>query len=114
MSPDDGGVRAVYLTFPDEETANALAEALVERRLAACVNILPAGTSTYRWDGRVVREPEVVAIAKTTVGRVQALLDSVRELHPYDVPCAVVYQAVSGLPEYLAWVGEESTPHEAG
>ena len=109
MSRDEHEVRAVYLTFPDESSAAALAEALVARRLVACVNVLPVGTSTYRWDDRVVREAEVVAVAKTTAGRVPEVLDAVRELHPYDVPCAVVYPAVGGLPDYVAWVVEETT-----
>lgn len=102
------GVVAVYLTFPDEASARSVARALVERRLAACVNVLPAGTSVYRWEGEVVVEPELVAWAKTTSEKLPALVAAVRELHPYDLPAAVAYPATGGLAEYLGWVADET------
>lgn len=102
-------VVAVYLTFPNEETARDVARALVERRLAACVNVLPVGVSVYRWEGEIVSEPELVAWAKSTAGQLPALVAAVKELHPYDVPAVVAYPAVGGLAEYLEWVKEEAT-----
>jgi periplasmic divalent cation tolerance protein len=104
--PDDGVV-GVYLTFPDVATAARVAEVLVAERLAACVNLLPPATSVYRWDGRVVREEEVVAWAKTTRGRLSALSSAVETHHPYDVPCVVAYPAVGGSAAYLDWVRDE-------
>lgn len=102
-------VRALYLTFPDAETAQAVAEQLVARRLVACVNLLPGATSVYRWQGAVVTETECVAIAKTLASKVDAVSAAVSELHPYDVPCVVAYPAVGGLDAYLEWVVKETT-----
>ena len=102
------GVVGVYLTFPDGATAAAVAEALVAERLAACVNVLPPATSVYHWEGRVVREAEVVAWAKTTRGRLGALTAAVEARHPYDVPCVVAYPAAGGSAAYLDWVRGET------
>ncbi len=104
---------AVYLTFPDEASAERVARVLVEARHAACVNVLPGARSVYRWDGDVHVEAEVVAIAKTTEGRVAALADAVRVEHPFDVPCVVAYPAVGGLESYLEWVRDETRRDEA-
>jgi periplasmic divalent cation tolerance protein len=101
---DDDGVVGVYLTFPDAETAEAIGAALVEAGLAACVNVFPVGTSVYRWEGAIVREAEVVAWAKTTRDRLEALTDAVVAAHPYAVPCVVGYPAVGGAVAYLDWV----------
>jgi periplasmic divalent cation tolerance protein len=100
-------VVGVYLTFPDVATAERIATALVEAGLVACVNLLPA-TSLYRWGGRVVREAEVVAWAKTTRDRLEALTALVAELHPYDVPCVVAYPTAGGAAPYLDWVRAET------
>lgn len=100
-------VLAAYLTFPDAATAQAIAKTLVERRLVACVNLLPSATSVYRWEDEVVTATEVIGWAKTTRDRLPALTQAVRELHPYDLPCVVAYPAVGGLSEYLAWVEDE-------
>lgn len=104
-APDD--VVAAYLTFPDAATAEALAAELVDARLAACVNVWPPAVSVYRWQGAVVREPEVVAVAKTTAGRLAELVAMVEERHPYEVPCVVAYPAVGGSVAYLDWVRGE-------
>lgn len=101
-------VVAAYLTFPDEETAGKVARALVQQRVAACVNLLPAGTSVYRWKGEVLTEPEVVALAKTTRAQLPRLIEAVKQLHPYEVPAVVAYPAMGGLADYLAWVVEET------
>ncbi len=101
-------VVAVYLTFPDEASADHVARVLVEARHAACVNVLPGARSVYRWEGSVHVEAEVVAIAKTTAERVPALAEAVRAAHPFDVPCVVAYPAVGGLEAYLEWVRDET------
>jgi len=107
MEPERAAVVGVYLTFPDLETADRIAAALVEERLVACVNLVPA-TSLYRWAGRVVREVEVVGWAKTTRDRLEALVARVAELHPYEIPCVVAYPAIEGAPTYLDWVRAET------
>lgn len=106
--PDPDAVVGVYLTFPERELAEAVAMALVDSGLAACVNLWPSATSVYRWEGRTVTEPEVVGWAKTTAARLPALVAAVRERHPYEVPCAVGYPAVGGFAPYLAWVRAET------
>lgn len=110
MSANADGVLGVYLTFPDRDTAESIATALVERRLVACVNLFPEARSIYRWDGRVTAEAEVVAWAKSTRAQLPALIEAVRSLHPYDLPCVVAYQAQGGMEEYLGWVRSEVEP----
>ena len=102
-------VIAVYMTFPNEQVAGEVSRALVERRLAACVNVSAAGTSFYRWEGEVRTESEVLAWAKTSRERLPELVAAVEELHPYDVPAVVAYPATSGLAAYLGWVVEETS-----
>lgn len=112
METGRSGVRALYLTFPDAQTATTVAEQLVARRLVACVNLLPGATSVYRWRGEVVSESECVAIAKTVAEKVDAVTAAIAELHPYDVPCIVAYPAVGGLAAYLDWVAQETRSTE--
>ncbi len=116
LEPDT--VVGVYLTFPDVATAEAIAGVLVEGGHAACVNVFAPGTSVYRWAGRVQRETEVVAWAKSTRARLPALTAAVESAHPYDVPCVVAYPAVGGASAYLTWVtaevGDPTHPGEAG
>jgi periplasmic divalent cation tolerance protein len=106
----DDDVLAVYLTFPDEATAERLATMLIEQRLAACVNLLPGARSYYRWQGAVTAEVEVVAVAKTRAGRLAALVEAIRAAHPYELPCVVAYPASGGLTGYLDWVRSETRP----
>ncbi len=107
MSSEANEIRAVYLTFPDQGSALAVARQLVQRRLAACVNVMPTGTSVYRWQGEVAEEPEVVAVVKTVAAKVDDLIAAVRELHPYELPCVVSYPAEGGSAEYIEWVRGE-------
>lgn len=111
MASDDA-VLGVYLSFPDRAAAEAVGRVLVERRLAACVNILPAGRSIYRWQGRTVAEDEVVAWAKTTSGRLRELTETVQAMHPYELPCVVAYAAEGGSAAYLDWVRAEVDEEE--
>ncbi len=101
-------VLAVYLTFPDEASAERLARLLVERRLAACVNLMPGARSFYRWQGAVSADVEVLAVAKTRAGRLDALVATVRAEHPFDLPCVVAYPAIGGDDAYLDWVRAET------
>ena len=90
-----------YVTAPPE-AAERLARALVEERLAACVNRVDAA-STYRWEGRVHEEAEVVLLAKTTAGRYDALERRVRELHPHEVPCVERFEEADVLDAFADW-----------
>lgn len=98
----------VMTTLPDEADAVTFAHRLVEARLAACVNLLAGMESVYRWEGAVERERERQLVIKTTRGRIVALWERVRELHPYDVPEFIVLPIVDGNDAYLRWVGEST------
>lgn len=95
---------------PTAETADVLAHGAVERRLAACVNILPAVASVYRWEGRIVSETESTVLIKTTRECVPALKAFIEASHPYETPELIVLDVTDGLPAYLAWVAAESRP----
>ena len=98
----------ILTTLPAGGDAGAFARAIVESRLAACVNLLPVMESVYRWDGRVQCDSERQVILKTSQDRVAALWDRVRELHPYDVPEFIVLPIVGGHDAYLRWIGEST------
>jgi periplasmic divalent cation tolerance protein len=103
-------VRVVFITVPNVECAETLARALVEERLAACVNVVPGIRSFYRWEGEVQNDPEVLLIAKTRADRCSALAARVDELHPYDLPEVLELPATGGSRAYLDWVRTESSP----
>ncbi len=103
------GVRVVLVTAPDTDTAARLAGALVEERLAACVNVVPEIRSFYRWEGAVQDDAEVLLVIKSTAERSSALAARVRELHPYDLPEVLELPAVGGSDAYLDWVRTESS-----
>jgi periplasmic divalent cation tolerance protein len=98
----------VLSNLPDRDAALALAKALVERRLAACVNVLAECTSVYRWQDTIETAAEVPVLIKTTAQRYPALEQAVRELHPYELPEIVAVPIRGGLPEYLRWVAAET------
>lgn len=91
-------------TFPVDGDVEAFARALVDERLAACVNVLDGVTSVYRWQSAVQVERERQLILKTTADRVDALRERVLALHPYDVPEFLVLTASSGSEAYMKWV----------
>ncbi len=97
------------VTAPDREVAGRIARALVDERLAACVNILPGITSVYRWEGAVETGEEVLLLAKTMRSGLDALTARVVELHPYDVPEVIAVEIGGGLPAYLEWIAAETT-----
>lgn len=97
----------VFSTFPDADTAARIARALVEERLAACVNVVPAVRSIYRWEGKVCDEAETLAVIKTTAERYPALAARITELHPYQVPEVIALPLADGHPPYLAWLAEQ-------
>lgn len=96
-------------TFPTDKDAAALGRTLVEERLAACVNLLPAMSSIYRWQGAVETSNERQLVIKTTVGRVEALQRRIAELHPYDVPEILVLPVLEASTAYAAWLRDSTT-----
>jgi periplasmic divalent cation tolerance protein len=99
----------IFCACPDDGVAAALARRLVDERLAACVNRWPLTASTYRWDGHVVDEPEVMLMIKTTPDRYPALAARLVELHPYEVPEVIALPVEHGHPAYLRWLGAETS-----
>lgn len=98
----------VYMTAGSVEEARAIGASLVERRLAACVNILPGMLSQYRWEGSVQTDEETVLIAKTRSELVDALTRHVQEIHSYDCPCVVALPIRGGNPAFLQWIADET------
>jgi periplasmic divalent cation tolerance protein len=101
--------RIVLVTVADEEQALALARALVERRLAACVNITGRVRSIYRWQGAVEEATEHILIIKSRAPLIARLVRAVRELHSYDTPEVVALPIVAGLQPYLDWLTASTT-----
>jgi len=99
----------VLTNCPDEESANAIALALVEERLAACVNILPRVQSVYRWQGAVESATEIPLLIKSTATNYPALEAAIRDRHPYQVPEIIALPVDRGLPAYLDWIASETT-----
>ena len=96
----------VLCTVPDPSCAEQIAGALVDERLAACVNILPGVTSVYSWQGKRETDREVVLIIKTRQGVYQNLEQRIVALHPYELPEIVAVPLVDGLAGYLGWIDE--------
>jgi periplasmic divalent cation tolerance protein len=107
MSAD---VLLVFTNCPDDEIAERIALALVENRLAACVNALAPVESTFRWQGEVQRAAEVPLLIKCTRERYAAVEEAIRQLHPYTVPEIIAVPVTAGFAPYLRWVSDETTP----
>jgi periplasmic divalent cation tolerance protein len=90
--------------------AERIARALVEERVAACVNIVPGITSIYRWKGAVEQEPELLLVIKTMAAQLDALKARLLELHPYELPEVVVLPIGGGHQAYLDWIAEQVRP----
>jgi periplasmic divalent cation tolerance protein len=94
----------VYTTYPSVVEAEQAGRALVERRLAACVNILPGMISHYRWEGSVERGEEAVMIIKTRASLAEPVRAAVKDMHPYDTPAIIVLPLESVDQAYFAWI----------
>lgn len=99
----------VLTNLPDREAALKLAQELIARRLAACVNVLAPCASVYRWKGEVETAAEVPVLIKTRVERYAEVEAAIRALHPYELPEIIAVPAVLGLEEYLQWVSDETS-----
>jgi len=97
-------VVSVYAVFASMDEAERIGRLIIEERLAACVNILGAMRSMYRWQGAIETADEVAAIFKTTADSADRLIARIAELHSYDVPCVTVWPAEKVLPSYAQWV----------
>ena len=104
------GIVSVYAVFGSEEEALRIGRLCVEERLAACVNVLGAVHSIYRWQGRIEEGAEVAALFKTTAQGADALIAHIAALHSYDVPAAVAWPISEAHAPYAAWVAEAVRP----
>jgi periplasmic divalent cation tolerance protein len=94
----------IYSTFPDKPSALAAAQALVEKHLVACANIAEGVTSVYRWEGKIQQEQEVTFVAKSQQQNVSTVINAIKELHPYAVPCIVSFPITEG-PRTISTMG---------
>ncbi|XP_038163522.1 protein CutA homolog [Cyprinodon tularosa] len=97
---------AAFVTCPNDTVAKDLARGIVERKLAACVNIVPAIKSVYEWQGKIEEDNEVLLIIKTRSSKVAALAEYVRSNHPYEVAEVISLPIDQGNPPYLKWIGD--------
>jgi periplasmic divalent cation tolerance protein len=102
----------VFVTTPSIEEANRIAEALVAQRLAACVNIISAIQSIYRWEGKVTRDQESLMIIKTTEQPYAELERVVKEMHSYSTPEVVALRIERASEQYLSWLRESTENHQ--
>jgi periplasmic divalent cation tolerance protein len=97
-----------YITVGTDEEAETIAAAVVEEKLAACVNILGPVASIYRWKGEIEQAREIVLLAKTRAALFERLRDKVKALHSYETPCIVAYPVLDGFGPYLDWIRAET------
>nr|XP_032836529.1 protein CutA [Petromyzon marinus] len=101
-----GTYSAAYVTCPSEDVAKTIARALVQMKLAACVNVIPRVTSIYSWKGNIEEDTEVLLMIKTRSSKVPHLAEYVRSAHPYDVPEVISVPIEQGNLAYLTWIGD--------
>ena len=108
----DTGLRVLFTTAPDAGTAQRIAQALVDARLAACVTVLAPATSVYRWQGAVETAQEWPLMIKTGAARLSALKETLVRMHPYELPELIALPVVDALPGYLGWALGASAPED--
>ena len=103
-------LRLIYITTPTKEEARTIGRVLVEKRMAACVNIVEGMESIYRWEGKIEEARECILIAKTHYSKVKALTDQVLKLHSYECPSiiSVTITEDEGHEDYLKWIIKET------
>jgi periplasmic divalent cation tolerance protein len=109
----DSGIIVVMTNMPDRASALALARELVERKLAACVNVMGECASTYRWRGAIEQAAEVPVFIKAAREAYAPLEQAIRALHPYELPEIVAVPVVAGLADYLDWVATPDRPESS-
>ncbi|MEQ9329618.1 MAG: divalent-cation tolerance protein CutA [Rhodospirillales bacterium] len=97
----------LYVTASGREEAVRIGRAVVERRLAACANVVGPTTAIYRWQDEICEDEEAVLILKTTARLADEAVAEIRNLHSYDLPCVLRFDIAGGLPPFLAWVADE-------
>lgn len=98
----------VYITCKDKNEALLVGKALLQARLAACINVLDQMTSAYWWNGEIVEEQECILIAKSKTDLFESLTQKVKDTHSYEVPCIISLPIQNGNPAYLQWIMDET------
>jgi len=101
-------LRVVFVTVSSEEEGMKIARALVAKKLAACVNLVPGVRSVFRWKGEVKDEKELLLVVKTREPKLAHLVQAVKELHSYTVPETIALPILGGSEAYLGWLREET------
>lgn len=101
----------IYATAASKEEAMAIGRAMVESRLAACANIIPAITSCYWWEGKLQESQEAALILKTRRELAGKAIARVKELHSYDCPCIIAFDIGKGHPDFIKWIVSETAQH---
>ena len=102
----------VFTNLPDRNSAQRVAQALIENHAAVCVNILAECASVYRWQGKVETANEVPLLIKTTRIAYPRLEETIRAHHPYELPEIIAVPVIAGLPGYLQWIAQETQAPE--
>lgn len=108
MSKSTGKVLIVLITASSQKEAMKIGQAVMAERLAACVNLVPAVTSLFHWEGNVHKSREVLMIFKTTERRYAALEKKILSIHSYEVPEVIAVRVDRGFDRYLGWIRQET------
>lgn len=114
MATSEARFAIVLTTVPGDDEGAAIGRALVDRRLAACVSVVPGVRSFYRWQGAVHEDAERLLVIKTRAAQFEELRRAVRELHSYDTPEIILLEISDGDPAYLAWLASETSARGTG
>ncbi len=109
MSKSPGHVLLVFVTTPSRREAEKISRAVVDEKLAACVNIIPAVSSIFRWQRKVQKNREALLLLKTTGKQYSSLEKAIRSKHSYQVPEILAVRVESGFKQYIDWVSKETT-----
>lgn len=98
----------IISTVPNEDVARDLSKILLEKRVAACVNIIPKVRSNYWWNGSIENSEEIILLIKTTEDKYDQLEDLIRKNHPYEIPEIIAFEIKKGFNKYLNWIKDET------
>ena len=108
MKESAEAILVIMVTVANQREGRRIGKKVVEAKLAACVNIIPAVESIYRWKGKVVKSQEVLLLFKSTRTRYAALEKAIRAIHTYDTPEIIALPVKEGIPQYIGWVCSET------
>ncbi|MCP9453029.1 MAG: divalent-cation tolerance protein CutA [Nitrospira sp.] len=109
MNNDVPKVVVVLVTVPNQREADRIAEQMVQERYVACATTVPGVQSVYWWEGKVIKEQEVLLLMKTTEAKFPLLREAILKVHPYQVPEILALSVMDGLHQYLEWVVKETS-----